>query len=309
MIGWHMRELETVKAVPLATVIVILLAIHSTESNGQSGLPPDLAAAKSVTLVFGSKDGEPAKWDGSVQVPGGRVVRLSGYHFTESCRIVGQNGWVCATHPWDPKAGAHPSERPGPYPTLVQPVGVTIDFIAADDAEVEIDIRRKFKFRWKDIPETGAIFPSGGNVEVYRTPVVEQLTGSEFQNDYPSLAMDSNDRPWLAWQGYKSQAEQVFLRRYEGGHWSEIWPVTEKPGDLFMTAVAAVRDKAIVVFSEHEQDAWRLKSRLFDGTSFGPTEIVAAVGNNLFHRVASQIVKAACMSCIKAGAGGEAIST
>lgn len=177
--------------------VALLLLFRSGESRGQAGQAADLAEAKSVTLVFGGKDGEPQKWDGSVQVPGGRVVRLSGYHFTDQCRIVGQNRWVCATHPWDPKAGAHASERPGPYPTLVQPVGVTIDFIAAEDAEIEIGLRRKFKFRWKDIPETGAIFPSGGNVEIYRTPVVEQLTGDEFENDYPSLAMDSKDRLWL----------------------------------------------------------------------------------------------------------------
>lgn len=283
-----MTQMQILKAAFFAVVSVILLLMaHSNESNGQPGPPPDIATAKSVTLVFGSKDAAPEKWDGSVHIPGGRVVRVSGYHFTEACRIVGENGWECATYPWDPRAGAHPSERPGPYPTLVQPVGVTIDFIAPAEAEIEIDIRRKFRFRWKDVPETGAIYPFGGRVEIYRTPVVEQLTGSEFENDYPSLAMDSNDRLWCAWQAYKSKAEQVLLRRYEGGSWSQTWQVTEKPGDLFMTAVAAVQDKAMVVFSEHEQGAWRLKSRLFDGTRFGATEIVGGVGNNLFHRVAS----------------------
>lgn len=267
--------------------VVFLLMFHSKQFNGQPGPPPDIEAVKSVTLVFGAKDAAPQKWDGSVQIPSGRLVRITGYHFTEACRIVGGNGWTCSSHEWDPRGGAHPSERPGPYPSLVQPVGVTIEFTAPEEAEIEVDIRRKFKFRWKDVPETGAIYPSGGNVEIYRTPPVEQLTGGESENDYPSLAMDSKDRLWCAWQGYKSGAEQVFLRRYEAGRWSGTWTVTEKPGDLFMTAVAAVQDKAVVVFSEHEQGAWRLKARIFDGTRFNGVEVVAGAGNNLFHRVAS----------------------
>ena len=267
--------------------VVLLLALRSKGAGVQAGPQPDMRAAKSVTLVFGARDTAPRKWDGSVRISAGRIVRVSGYHFGDDCHLVGENGWVCASYPWDGRGGAHASERPGPYPTLFQTVGVTIDFIAPEEAEIQIDTKPGFHFRWKDVPEIGSIFPERGLVEIFRTPVVEQLTSGEFEDDYPSLAVDSNDRLWLAWQAYKGGAEQVFLRRQEGGRWSQTWTVTEKPGDLFMTGVATVQDKAIVVWSEQEKGAWRLKSRLFDGARFGATEIVAAQGNNLFHRVAA----------------------
>ena len=133
----------------------------------------------------------------------------------------------------------HPNEKPQPQPTMVETVGVTIRFRAPADAELHIKVPKgEFSFRPMDMPEAEGIFPLAATVEVYRTPLVEQVTDSEYEDDYPALAADG-DSLWLSWQGYKNESDQVFLRNYSGGRWGERITVTEKPADIFMSGVSA----------------------------------------------------------------------
>jgi hypothetical protein len=243
---------------------------------------------QAVTLIFGSKDPEPAKWDGSATLSRGSIERIRGHHFTAEAKIVGKDSWTCSTHAWGAfSGGMHPDERPQPQPTPNEAVGVTIEFRAPADAELRIKVPKgDFSFRPLDIPPDGGIFPLNATVEVYRTPPVSSLTDAAFENDYPSLAADGKN-VWLAWQGYQKDSEQIFLRRYTGGQWSEPLTVTEKPGDLFMTGIVAAGGKPTVVWSAHEGDDWNLKARTWDGSAFGKIENVTTTGHNLFHRVAA----------------------
>src|SRR5262249_30435853 len=72
--------------------------------------------------------------------------------------------------------------------------------------------------------------------------------------------------------------EEVFARRHTGGKWGERITVTEKPADIFMTAVAA----NYFAWSEQGPQGWHLKGR----TLGGPVEtITSGEGNDLFHRM------------------------
>jgi hypothetical protein len=259
---------------------------QSVSSAGQITAPqpaPGPDELQSITLVFGTKDAEPAKWDGSAALSSGKIERIRGHHFTADSKILDGNAWQCSTHPWAGFAGGmHPNERPQPYATQVEPIGVTIDFRAPADAALRVRIQGKeeFAIRPMDIPPNGAIFPMNSDVEVYRTPPVEQLTDGEYEDDYPAIAADG-DTVWAAWQGYKNDADRIFLKRRVNGKWGERVEVTEKPGDLFQPAVAAAKGKAAIVWSEREGETWNLKARVHDGSVFGKTETVAP---GLFHR-------------------------
>src|SRR5690242_4468194 len=86
---------------------------------------------QAVTLIFGAKDMEPAKWDGSASISRGTIERIRGHHFTADAKITGKDSWTCATHPWGAfSGGMHPDERPQPQPTPNETVGVTIEFRA-----------------------------------------------------------------------------------------------------------------------------------------------------------------------------------
>ena len=49
---------------------------------------------QSVTLVFGSKDIEPTRWDGSASISAGRIEKIEGWHFTAAARVNGPPGNV-----------------------------------------------------------------------------------------------------------------------------------------------------------------------------------------------------------------------
>src|SRR5436309_7727069 len=221
---------------------ILLLRQSSTQAQITNPQPaPAADELQSVTLVFGSKDMEPAKWDGQASIAKGRIEKIAGYHFTSASRING-NGWECATYPWAPfSGGMHPNEKPQPQPTMVETIGVTIEFRAPADALLNIKVPKgEFSFRPMDVPEVEGIFPLGATVEVYRTPLVEQVTGSDYENDYPALAADGASL-WLSWQGYKNESDQVFLRNYIAGRWGERITVSDKPADVFMSGVSAAK--------------------------------------------------------------------
>jgi hypothetical protein len=268
-----------------------LLILRQSVTQAQITNPQPTPAAdelQSVTLVFGSKDMEPAKWDGSASISKGAIEKIAGYHFTKDSRI-NAGSWECSTHPWAPFAGGmHPNEKPQPQPTMVETIGVTIDFFAPADALLTIKVPKgEFSFRPMDVPESEGIFPLGATVEVYRTPLVEQVTNTDYENDYPALAADGASL-WLSWQGYKNENDQVFLRQYSGERWGERITVTEKPADVFMSGVSAAKGKATVVWSERDGENWRLKARTFGAGGAGKTEtLTTAAGSNLFHRVAT----------------------
>ena len=262
---------------------------QGTPSRAQVSIPvtnpqpaPPAMELQSVTLVFGSKDSEPTRWDGSASISGGKIEKIEGWHFTSAAKVNG-NAWECSTSAWAPfSGGMHPNEKPQPRATSVEPTGVTIYFRAPPDAVITVKAPKgEFAFRPMDLPEQEGLFPLAATIEVYRTPPVEKISDA-LEDDYPSIAADGVS-VWVAWQGYKDMAEQVFLRKWTNGVWAETVTITEKPGDIFGTAVTSTGGKATVLWSERANDGWAIRAR---GES-GRVETVAEAGNNLFHRAAS----------------------
>jgi hypothetical protein len=254
-------------------------------------IPPLPADLRAVTLIFGEKDAQPSSWDGSASISAGEISSISGYHFNSESKILPGHSWSCASHPWTPfQTGMNPRERPQPHATMLEPIGVTIYFRAPPDAAIDVRLKngQQFSFRPADLPEIEPIYPlDAHSISVLRTPVVQQITDQEYENDFASVAA-GGDSVWVTWMGYRSKADTVFLRSWRQGQWGDRLAVTEKPGDLFMTGIAYGGGKPTVVWSEHAGTSFHLRARSFDGRSFGPTEEVTfGTGNDLFHRVAS----------------------
>ena len=244
---------------------------------------PAAGELQSVTLIFGSKDAEPTQWDGSVALSAGTIEKVAGWHFTTQSSVTGTT-WKCATHPWAKfAAGMHPNEKPQPQPTPFQPIGVTIDFRAPADANLQIHTAKgDFSFRPMDVPETGGIFPLGAQVEVYRTPVVEAASTPDYEDDYPAIAASGNSL-WVAWQGYRDSGDHVFLRERAGGQWSPIQTLTPKPGDVFQPSVVAVNGRPVVTWSERDGGNWHIREWR-EGTL---RTLTSGEGSNLFQRAAA----------------------
>ncbi|MGH9672527.1 MAG: hypothetical protein ACRD44_05050, partial [Bryobacteraceae bacterium] len=222
----------------------------------------------------------PTQWDGSASISTGRIEKIEGWHFNAAAKVSG-TAWECSTSAWAPfSGGMHPNEKPQPRATSVEPTGVTIYFRAPPEAVLSVKIPKgEFSFRPMDLPEREGLFPLAATIEVYRTPPVENISDSTLEDDYPSIAAEGSN-VWVAWQGYKDLAEQVFLRKWSNGTWAGSSAITEKPGDIFGTAVTVSNGKATVLWSERAADGWAIRARE-EGAAI---ETVADAGNNLFHR-------------------------
>jgi hypothetical protein len=251
--------------------------------------PAAAADLKAVTLVFGEKDAQPTAWDGSANISAGSIERIAGSHFTNTCTVDGL-AWTCSTYPWTPAGqGMNPRERQQPHATALETVGVTIYFQAPPGATISVKLKKgqDFSFQPANLPEIEGIYPLDATVDIHRSPIVQQISDGQSENDFATIAT-SEDAVWVAWQSYHDKADTIFLRPYRQGKWGDRLTVTNQPGDLFMTGVAAAAGKATVVWSEHDGPNFELRARTYDGRAFGAVEdVTSGAGNNLFHQVAA----------------------
>ena len=69
-----------------------------------------------MTLTFGAKDPEPAKWDGAARISQGEIIKIVGHHFDDKARVLPGNKWQCSTNPWGRfSGGMHPNGREHEY--------------------------------------------------------------------------------------------------------------------------------------------------------------------------------------------------
>lgn len=252
---------------------------------------PSVAPLRAINIEFGIKDHEALPWNGSVAISAGEIVKLRGHRFTERDRIEQDNRWTVSTTEWPGHAaGMHPNEMPFSHPTRVMTSGITVYYRAPDDAELRVETKQgDFSFRLGHVPENTAMYQLGSRVAVYRVPAVEHLSTREYEDDYPSIAVDRQGNVAVAWIGYRNEGDEVFFRIRTGESWSEPFKVTERPGDLFGTALAADgRGRFWIVWSERSGGDWHLKARAFDrGSWTGVETLTSGLGNNLFHRMAA----------------------
>ncbi|HLJ12900.1 MAG TPA: hypothetical protein VKV15_00265 [Bryobacteraceae bacterium] len=296
------KTVRTYALWPIAAALLLasFCIVFVRHAGGQSA-PPSAASRhnspseglQAVNLLFGVKDAKPTAWDGSATISAGAIERIEGYHFTDSAKARTTEAtsveWVCSSHEWTPYAsGMHPNERPEPHATMLVPIGVTIYYRAPADAKLQVKLKTgdEFSFRLAELPEIDAIYPLNNHaIEVRRSAVVQKITDAEYEDDYPSIATDG-DTVWVAWQAFKNKGDQIFLRSYRNGQWGPRLAVTETPGDLFGTGVAAANGKVMVVWSEHEGDNFQLRARPYDGSAFGTIEtLTTGEGRNLFHQL------------------------
>lgn len=274
---------------PFTVVLGILVAATAALAAPQAS--PGTYPLQALNIEFGVKDHEATQWDGSVAISTGEIVKLRGHHFTADASLGPDNSWVASTTEWVGYGGGmHPNELPDSHSTRVMTIGVTVYYRGPKEAELKVTTEQgDFSFVIGDVPASAPLHLLASRVEVFRVPPVEHLTTAEYEDDYPSVTVDSGGVVSVAWIVYRDEADQVFLRQRKGSAWSEPVTVTEKPGDLYGTAVAADgRGRLWVVWSERNGENWHLKARSLRGNSWSSVEtLTSGVGNNLFHRLAA----------------------
>ncbi len=241
---------------------------------------------RALNVEFGIKDADPQTWNGSLSIDKGEIVELRGHQFKEGESIGPGSSWTARTDPWiAPTGGMHPHELPFPQPTRVQTVGVTVYYRAPEDATISVTTTNgDFFFKPADLPPSDVMHLLATKVEVRRVPPVEAVTTDELEDDYSTMVMGKDGTLSLAWIGYKSEKDQVFVRERLGGDWGSIAVVSGASGDLQGLAAANDREGGLhLVFSKRFDGSWHLMhSRRSGGMWSAPQAIVSTPGNNLF---------------------------
>lgn len=282
--------MKTWIAIPVLLLLAAGAFYYARTAPQQATQRPGALAA--LYLSLGENATSVERWDGSVNVSGGRLVSLEGRHFMRNDAITGANSWRC-TNRRDEITGfprityneMNPEEAP---PPLFFPAGLYVTLEPSGDPQVSVNTAQgNFRFR---LSETG-FDPKpflNGRVTVTRVPAVEKLTSEEYEDDEAAIAALPGGSIAVAWVAYRDRADRVLLRTLSNGVWTAPEEVTPKPADIFRCSLAVDSDGHLWTFwSEREGQRWHIFGRQRREGKWLPPLRLSGEGSNTFHRAAA----------------------
>jgi hypothetical protein len=101
--------------------------------------------------------------------------------------------------------------------------------------------------------------PGGGEI-------VSTMVGHEFrQDDLPAVAAAPDGSVWVAWLSWVGDRDDIGIRRWHDGKWSNLQWVPNTSGDSWMPQVAVDSSNRVwVVWSQQVNGNWDIYARRFD---------------------------------------------
>ena len=257
-------------------------------------LPVLALAAEPVTvyLELGVGAKQVDRWDGSIAVSGGTLIRLESRHFSGASELTGADSWKASVRRGAidgfPKVNYNetsPHELP---PVVFSPVGIHATINAEPSTRVRVKTEQgNFDFRLEELSLDAKSF-LGGKALVALAPAVQKLTTEEFEDDEAAIVKLANGDMAVAWVGYRDRGDRVFLRTLSGGSWSAPEEISPAPGDFFRVSMAVDGEGGLLVFwSAREGTKWDVWGRRRNNGSWSGAQKVSSEGSNTFHRAAS----------------------
>lgn len=282
-----------------------------------SATPISSPAMQSFVVALGVGDKAAAVWDGSITAAGGSILSIQGWRFTDTDAITSTPGvwsWKANTR----MAPAGPNES---GVGLFQENGIIVN-LAASSTPVMLTVTTArhgaFSFSTQDIPfgVTTSFLAGGAAVTQIAAPL--QLTSSEEEEDFPSMAQ-SGDDIYLAYtlfvHGSRAQAQAIttkttitdfsFLTRRAGGdqimlmHYSKsqrVWtgpfPVTNPGEDAMRDAVAIDgQGRAWIFYSTQRNGNFDIyaRSAQANGAMSAEIRITSDPGTDIFPVAATDV--------------------
>ena len=153
-------------------------------------LIPVLAQAEKVQycILFGVGQEEPARWDGSIEATGARILNVSGWRLDRN-DSVSESGWRLATRRLKLTRGQLNANR---FPALETGVYVLADTLDANPLFRIRTEQGEMSFRSAEVAFGEPAMLMQGRVSVERIPVLNVLTNSVEEQDLPATAVDGD---------------------------------------------------------------------------------------------------------------------
>jgi hypothetical protein len=262
-----------------------------------------------LLIEMGQKDTEATQWSGKATVTGARIVHREGYRFRGADKLVEPNSWEASSH----RGMRVPQGQPQVVRNEgIHTVGVVLHLAeVTPQTELHLEMTSKrpaTKADYKyDVDLKGLL--SGqkklfedGQFLVRRISAATPVVTGKTEDDFPAAAYGPDGTLWVAYisytlkneanriehKAYRKQPEnfkelynpefgdQLFVKYYRNGKWSEPIALTGPKEDLVRCAMAVDKDGAAhVVYSANRNGRHDLFARtvsLNDLTGVGKKE-------------------------------------
>lgn len=252
-----------------------------------------------VLVELGLKDTTPTKWDGRATVRGAMVVHREGYRFRDGDKLLDPDRWQASSR--------RPVRLPARQPALARTEGIATTGVVlhltslTDDAALTIETPAgtSAAVPLRDVlsGKRVAILDGQGSVRLVTTAT--PIAAGKTEDDFPAAAYGPDGALWVAYVGYHVRdenrrieqrplreqpkdfkslytpefADQVFVKSFKDGKWSEPIAVTDDRQDIVRCAVAVDGDgTVVVVYSAHRGSRHDLYARPIRDGKPGPEQ-------------------------------------
>jgi hypothetical protein len=224
-----------------------------------SGKADNSKAPVAVLIEMGQKDQKGTVWVGHATVSGAKVVHREGYRFHSEDKLTDPDGWKASTR----FAG---TARPVPPNARYTTVGVVLHLSDVQDGgilTVDAGDLAKTKVSLKDVLAGQSKSLWDGKAVVRRVSTALPVVTEKTEDDFPAAAYGPDGTLWLAYISYTLKEEkrrinymqikeqptdfkafytpefgdQLFVKSYKAGKWSEPLALTGPKEDLMRCAV------------------------------------------------------------------------
>ena len=239
-----------------------------------SSMPLSAQDIVSVRVRFGLLDTSETRWDGSVSVSDGELVRIADWHPRPENHVDPSGTWKLSTH-----KGVNYNWRP--YENLpdrpVMPYywtpGVILDLRSGPGAKVRIQTAQgEFAFSVGDAMLGKALEFLNGAAVVERVATVEKLSNEAYEDDYAAILGGAGEDVRVAWVAYRDGANEILTRNGTGDGWGLPETVTETPGDIHLVKMGRAGDGSVwFVWSQQQDGNFDLYGRSLQGGEWSST--------------------------------------
>ncbi len=249
-------------------------------------------APVSIRVLLGVTDTESTSWDGGVRAQGASIVSIEPWRFEGNDSIDGGR-WRISTHQVRRFAGGN---QAAPAPVVAN--GVVITLSGPDATTLDVDTPRgSFQIRTDELAYGRFVSRLEGRVLADRIPAAAHITATvQDEEDFPSAASGPDGNVWMACVAFRHHprhnemrvalrtplqdfaslkespgGDQVLLRKYSGGMWSEATPITASGLDVYRTAIAVDgRQRVWVFWSQNTRGNFDIFARSVSAGTPGP---------------------------------------
>jgi hypothetical protein len=291
-----MRTRNLVLVLAAVGAMIAVAALSETKKSGKLLLLEWAARGSkerppaAVLIEFGIKDKEPTKWSGRAAVNGAKVVHREGYRFRPDDKLLEQDRWEASSH-----RGLRVPPR-NPVAARLEPlatVGVVLHLDdIKDNAALTVETAQegaeKAEVKLGDVLAGRTHELWGGKARVRLVTTATPLTAGATEDDFPAAAYGPDGTLWVAYISYHVRdessrveqkplneqpadfktlytpefADQLFVKYFRDGKWSEPLAITGPKEDLVRCGIAVdAENKVWVVYGAHREGSFLIHVR------------------------------------------------